>query len=144
MGLDYGRKRIGVAVSDPLGITAQPVTTIDARNTTGTMQQLNTLMKEYQVQCIVLGMPLTLRGEKGNAAKSVDRFADMLKKQIKIPVVFWDERLTSVQAERSMRHGKRKPSREKAKIDQIAAALLLQNYLDHNRHNHTLNREEGC
>jgi putative Holliday junction resolvase len=143
LGLDYGRKRIGVAVSDPLGMTAQPVTTIDARNITGAMQQLNTLVDDYQVQCIVLGMPLTLRGKKGAAANAVIHFAGMLKKQTELPVVFWDERLTSVQAERSMRHGNRKPSREKAKVDQIAAVLLLQNYLDYSHQNQTLDREEG-
>jgi putative Holliday junction resolvase len=131
LGLDYGRRRIGVAVSDPLGLIAQPITTWVGLSWGEVGEKVCSLMEAMEVDRVILGLPLTLRGEKGHMAREVEKFSIQLKRQISIPVILWDERLTSVQSQRVIHSMDGKPSRKKASVDLVAAVLLLQSYLDH-------------
>jgi len=130
LGLDYGRKRIGIAISDPLGITAQPLETLEEGDDRKAIERVACLVQCHQVGTIVIGCPLTLRGEKGHSVKMVERFIQQMEKRLSVPIVKWDERLSSAEAERYLKTMKIKPSRQKGKIDQIASVLILQNYMD--------------
>lgn len=127
LGLDVGDKRIGVAISDPLGITAQPLGVIDAESG---MEELKELMPKHEIELIVVGHPLTLKGERGERARSVEEFARNLKTATGVPFTLVDERLSTKAAERIMREMGRKPSREKGRVDELAAVIILQSYLD--------------
>ena len=127
LGLDVGEKRIGVAMSDPLGITAQPLGVIDAESG---IQKLKELVSKHEVELIVVGHPLTLKGERGERAHSVEEFARNLESETGVPCTLVDERLSSKAAERAMREMGRKPSREKGRVDELAAIIILQSYLD--------------
>jgi putative Holliday junction resolvase len=127
LGLDVGDKRIGVAISDPLGITAQPLGVIDAERG---MEELKELMPKHEIELIVVGHPLTLKGERGERARSVEEFARNLESATGVPFTLVDERLSTKAAERIMREMGRKPSREKGRVDELAAVIILQSYLD--------------
>ncbi|HIX68069.1 MAG TPA: Holliday junction resolvase RuvX [Candidatus Anaerostipes excrementavium] len=136
LGLDYGTKTVGVAVSDELGLTAQPLETIkrkDENKLRRTYARIEELVREYGAETIVLGFPKNMNntiGERGDAA--ID-FRDALVRRINIPVILWDERLTTVASERVlMESGVRRENRKKV-IDQIAASFILQGYLDSRR-----------
>ena len=136
LGLDYGTKTVGVAVSDELGLTAQPLETIkrkDENKLRRTYARIEELVREYGAETIVLGFPKNMNntiGERGDAA--ID-FLDALVRRINIPVILWDERLTTVASERVlMESGVRRENRKKV-IDQIAASFILQGYLDSRR-----------
>ena len=133
MGLDVGSKTVGVAVSDPFGWTAQGVCTIKIDETLSHfgMQQLTELVNQYQVEGFVVGLPKNMNNNEGVRAEASRRYAALLEQQFQLPVVFQDERLTTVQAERLLIE-KGDVSRQKRKkvIDKLAAVLLLQNYLD--------------
>ena len=133
LGLDYGHRRIGVAISDPLGLIAQPLETWNRYTDQQVIARITELIETFMVELIVLGYPLTLRGDKSRSTKRVERFRDMLVSRIHIGVELIDERLTSVQAERIMHDMNIKPSQHKAQVDMRAAALLLQVFLDQNR-----------
>jgi putative Holliday junction resolvase len=133
LGLDYGRKRIGVAVSDPMEITAQPVTTWNGLTLDEAVEKTWALVEELSVDAVVIGFPLTLQGKTGIMAKKIQFFSDKLKSRIDIPVVLWDERLTSVQSKRLMHEMNMSPSLKKGRVDLIASMLILQNYLDHKK-----------
>lgn len=129
MSLDVGDKRIGVALSDPTGIIASPLTTIQRVAERTDLERIVDLAREHSVERIVVGLPRTLRGELGPQAQKVMRFADNLAKVVDVPVVYWDERHSTVDAERIIRSRKRgRGGRER--IDEIAAAVILQSYLD--------------
>ncbi len=130
MALDVGEATIGVAISDPLGLTAQPVTTV---RRVGPVKDIRTLLKmagEREVGTIVVGLPLTLSGEEGEAASATRAFAQRLQAAARCPVVTWDERLTTVQAERALLEGDVSRRRRRQVINHIAAAIILQSYLD--------------
>ena len=136
LGLDYGTKTVGVAVSDELGLTAQPLETIkrkDENKLRRTYARIEELVREYGAETIVLGFPKNMNntiGERGDAA--ID-FRDALVRRINIPVILWDERLTTVASERVlMESGVGRENRKKV-IDQIAASFILQGYLDSRR-----------
>ena len=133
LGLDYGTKTVGVAVSDELRITAQPLETItrkDANKLRKTYARIEELVKEYDAEKIVLGLPKNMNNTTGDRAEKSLEFAEMLKKRTGLPVVMWDERLTTVAANRTlMESGVRRENR-KEHIDQIAAVFILQGYLD--------------
>ena len=133
LGFDYGRRRIGVSVSDPLGLTAQPLDTWKGLSRDEVMRRIETLKTQMGVEKVVVGLPLTLGGKKGRMAKEVEQFASQIETQIQIPVTLWDERLTTVQAHRIIHQADEKPSKNKDKVDRLAAVLLLQNYLDHQK-----------
>jgi len=141
LGLDYGRRRIGVSISDPLGVTAQPLTTWSGLCRNDVVDKVLTLIAEMEVESIVIGLPLSLSGKRGPMAREVERFTEHLKQRIGIPVTLWDERLTSTQARRAIHKIQEKPSRNKEKVDLIASVLLLQNYLDYQK-GAMLNRRE--
>ena len=133
MGLDYGSRTVGVAVSDPLGITAQAVETIcrkDENKLRKTCARIEELIKEYEVGKIVLGLPKHMNNDIGERAEQTIEFGEMLHRRTGLEVVMWDERLTTVEAERTlMENGIRREDRKKY-VDQIAAVFILQGYLD--------------
>ncbi|HOV99238.1 MAG TPA: Holliday junction resolvase RuvX [Bacteroidota bacterium] len=135
LGLDYGSQRIGVAISDPLNITARPLTTFQCDD--DVFRNLLMLAQEESVEVFVVGMPYNLKGEKGQKAKEVQDFIDKLKEQTGCQVIQWDERFTTVMAQQTLltMGTKRKDRNQKSgKLDQMAAAILLQSYLDSNQH----------
>lgn len=133
MGLDYGTKTVGVAVSDPLGLTAQAVETITRKEENKlrkTCARIEALISEYGVEKIVLGFPKHMNNDIGERAEKSLEFRDMLHRRTGLEVVMWDERLTTAGAERVLiESGVRRENRKKH-IDQIAAVLILQGYLD--------------
>ena len=130
IALDYGKRRIGIAISDPLQLIAQPLETLEHKNLVSTVKRLTELMRQYSVEKIVLGFPLSLRGRKTAFTRRVEQFGKNIEAKLGLPIVYWDERLTSVQARRTLITMNEKPSRKKDKIDKLAAALILQNYLE--------------
>lgn len=131
LAIDYGVRRVGVAVSDPLRITAQSLPTIIAQSLEHLLSVLETIVNDKRVTEIVVGMPLNLKGEKSTAVHKVEQFVQHLKSRVNIPIHLWDERWTSRAAQRTIREFGKSPSRYKAKIDQISALLILQSFLDY-------------
>ncbi|NJN85743.1 MAG: Holliday junction resolvase RuvX [Leptolyngbyaceae cyanobacterium SL_7_1] len=134
LGLDVGRKRIGVAGCDGTGLIATGLTTIERRSFVADVAHLQQLVKERNVQVLVIGLPYTMSGEVGFQAKQVQRFAARLSQALGLPVEFVDERLTSVQAEQLLLAERRSPSRHRELIDRKAAAIILQRWLDDQRY----------
>ena len=130
LGLDIGDKRIGVALSDPGGILASPFTIINCRDETADIEAIVNIISQHQVKQIVVGLPRSMNGSLGKQAEKVKAFTQRLCSHTEIPVVFRDERLTTVSARRLMQAINTKKTREKARHDAIAAALILQSYLD--------------
>ncbi|MCI9076200.1 MAG: Holliday junction resolvase RuvX [Dorea sp.] len=136
MGLDYGSKTVGVALSDPLGITAQAVETIwrkDENKLRKTCARIEEMIREYEVACIVLGLPKHLNNDIGERAGKALEFGEMLRRRTGLEVVMWDERLTTVEAERTLIENKVRRENRKQYIDKIAAVFILQGYLDSKR-----------
>lgn len=133
MGLDYGSKTVGVAISDSLGITAQGIETIERKEENKlrqTLARIEALVKEYEVEKIVLGFPKNMNNTIGERAEKSLELKEKLERRIGIPVIMWDERLTTVEAERTlMESGVRRENRKKY-VDKIAAVFILQGYLD--------------
>ena len=133
MGLDYGSKTVGVAMSDPLGITAQAVETIwrkEENKLRKTCAHIEELIREYEVERIVLGLPKHMNNDIGERAKKALEFGEMLRRRTGLEVVMWDERLTTVEAERTLIESKVKREDRKKYVDKIAAVFILQGYLD--------------
>ena len=130
LGLDVGHKRIGMAVSDLLGITAQGIDTLQRRNKRTDFQQLAKVIRNYQVSEIVVGLPLRLSGANSAQTVKVEEFADELRARFSLPVHMWDERLTSVQANRLMREADVSLEKRAASVDRMAAILILQSFMD--------------
>ena len=133
MGLDYGSKTVGVAISDPLGITAQGIETIERKEENKlrrTLARIEELVKEYEVESIVLGFPKNMNNTLGERAEKSLEFKEMLERRIGIPVIMWDERLTTVEAERTLIESKVRRENRKKYVDKIAAVFILQGYLD--------------
>ena len=133
LGLDYGSKTVGVAISDPLGLTAQGVETIwrkQENKLRQTLARIEALISEYQVERIVLGYPKNMNNTIGERALKSLEFKEMLERRTGLPVVMWDERLTTVEANRTlMESGVRRENR-KQYLDELAAIFILQSYLD--------------
>ena len=133
MGLDYGSKTVGVAISDPLGITAQGIETIcrkDENKLRRTCARIEELIREYEVERIVLGLPKHMNNDIGERAERSMEFGKMLERRTGLEVVMWDERLTTVEAERTLIENKVRREDRKKYIDKIAAGFILQGYLD--------------
>ena len=133
MGLDYGSKTVGVALSDPLGITAQAVETIwrkDENKLRKTCARIEELISEYEVERIVLGLPKHMNNDLGERAQKALAFGEMVKRRTGLEVVMWDERLTTVEAERTLIENNVRRENRKQYIDKIAAVFILQGYLD--------------
>lgn len=130
LALDPGTKRIGVAISDELKLIAQPVEFIPAEPFAAFLQRLRTLLQQKEVDLILVGMPRNMDGSYGPAALKVEAFVAALRNALTVPIKTWDERLTSAQANRLMIQGNVRREKRKIKVDQMAAAILLQSYLD--------------
>lgn len=133
LGLDYGAKTVGVAVSDPLGLTAQAVETIFRERETKlrrTLARIEALVTEYGAEKIVLGLPMNLDGTYGERCEKTCEFRDLLERRTGLEVILEDERLTTVSAERVLMESGVRREHRKEKIDTIAAVFILQTYLD--------------
>ena len=130
LALDHGTKRIGVAVSDELKMIATPLEFILAEPFAEFLARLKELIREKEVEMILVGMPRNMDGSYGPAALKVQEFVAVLRDAIAIPMKSWDERLTSTQANRFLIQGQMRREKRKEKVDQTAAAILLQSYLD--------------
>lgn len=132
LGLDVGSKTIGVAVSDPLGWTAQAVTTIkwDETEIESADHALKEIIREHNIKKAVIGYPKNMNGTIGERGKATERFANHFKRVHELPVELWDERLTTVAADRVLLEADMSRKRRKKVIDQLAASMILQTYLD--------------
>ena len=130
LAIDHGTKRMGVAISDELGMIAQPLEFIRAEPFANFLTRLKEILKEKQVELILVGMPRNLNGSYGPAALKVQEFVTVLKDAVTIPIQTLDERLTSVQAHRLLTEAEVSGRQRKGKVDKSAAAILLQSYLD--------------
>ena len=133
LGLDYGSKTVGVAVSDPLGLTAQKVETIwrkQENKLRRTLARIEELIAEYEVEKIVLGFPKNMNNTVGERAEKALEFGEMLKKRTGLEVIMWDERLTTVEADRTLIEAGVRRENRKQYLDGIAAVFILQGYLD--------------
>jgi putative pre-16S rRNA nuclease len=128
LGIDFGRARIGVAVSDELQLLAHPVETISAGSKA--IERLAELVRRRDAERVVVGVPKRMSGEMGTAAKEVLAFVEQLRRVLPCQVVTWDERLTTVAAHRALRDAGKKSRASRAYIDQVAAQMILQGYLD--------------
>ena len=133
LALDVGEKRIGIAVSDPLGVIATSKTALVRKNKATDVAALAALIEREAVGVVIIGMPLSLAGGEGPQALRVRQFVAALEAEITAPIRFWDERYTTVEAERLLRERGVKAEKVRAQVDSFAAALLLQEYLDAER-----------
>ena len=130
LALDFGKKRIGVAISDELGITAQGLPTVERTNIREDLARLAGLVRERAVERIVLGFPLHLSGAEGRQAQRVKEFGERLARAAGVPVEYFDERLTSVEANRVLRESGISIEKRARAVDRLAAVILLEGYLD--------------
>lgn len=130
LGIDLGEKRVGVALSDELGITAQPLETFESQGPEKDLAHLNYLIKTYRVEELVVGLPKTQKGKIGNIAKEVMNFVEICKKEFHIPIITWDERFTTMEATRALIEAGLSRKKRKRIVDKIAATLILQGYLN--------------
>ncbi|AHD06550.1 Holliday junction resolvase RuvX [Paenibacillus larvae] len=130
MGLDYGDRTIGVAVSDLLGLTAQGVEVIRRKKQEEDLARIGELIREYEVSELVVGLPKNMNGTIGPRGELCQEFAGLLKRQFGLPVHLWDERLTTVSATRTLLEADVSRKKRKQVVDKMAAALILQGYMD--------------
>ena len=130
LGLDVGSRTIGMAVSDPLGLTAQGLSTLRRRNKRHDLGALEAVITQYSVREIVVGLPLRLSGASGTQAEKMQAFAEELRKRFGLPVQLWDERLTSAEANRVLRDSEMSIKRRGEVVDRLAAVLILQSWMD--------------
>lgn len=130
LGLDHGTKRVGVAVSDELHMIAVPLEYIAPEPFADFLARLKEILREKEIELILIGMPRNMDGSYGPAALKVQEFAAALKDAVAVPLKLWDERLTTTQAQKFLIQGGMRRDKRKEKVDQTAAAILLQSYLD--------------
>jgi putative Holliday junction resolvase len=130
LGLDHGQRRIGVAVSDELGITAQPVLTLEHSTERNDLRSIGRLVRRFGCGEIVMGWPIHLSGDNSTRALAVEKFAEALRAELGLPVHLWDERMSTAEAHRHLDAVGRGARDRKAVIDQVAAVLILQSWLD--------------
>ena len=130
LAIDHGTVRMGLAMSDELKMIAQPLEFIPAEPFSGFLDRLKELLREYEVELILLGMPRNMDGSYDEASIKVREFEAVLKNTITAPIKTWDERLTSVQANRALTQGRAKKKKKRLNVDSMSAAILLQSYLD--------------
>ncbi|HWG87657.1 MAG TPA: Holliday junction resolvase RuvX [Candidatus Acidoferrales bacterium] len=129
LAIDFGSRRMGLAVSDALGITAQGLETLERKNKRSDFARLERTIREYQVTEIVLGNPLRMSGEEGTQSRKVAEFAEELRQRFVLPVHLWDERLTSSEANRLLRDAEVSLHKRTLAVDRMAATLILQSFL---------------
>ncbi len=133
MGLDYGSKTVGVAVSDPFGWTAQPIETItrnDEANLISTIERMKSIIEEFSIEKIVLGLPKNMNNSEGERVALTEKFQRRLIKEFELEVVMWDERLSTIGASRVLDEANMRKRNQKKVIDKLAAVFILQGYLD--------------
>ena len=133
LGLDFGEKRIGVAVTDEAGMMAFPLETVEFRGRKQFLEELTRIVDEYRVKKIIVGLPKTLKGEIGPAAKNIIEHVEWLKGFLGKPWIFWDERLTTAEVERVLLEGDASRAKRRDVRDKLAAQRILQNYMDYHR-----------
>src|SRR5256884_1522435 len=130
LAIDHGTKRMGIAISDELKMLAHPLEFIPTEPFGGFLGRLKELLRDKEVEMILVGIPRNMNGSYGPAALKVQEFVAVLKETVAVPIQTWDERLTSAQANRFLIEADVRRSKRKEKVDQTAAAILLQSYLD--------------
>ena len=130
LGVDFGQARIGLAISDELGMLAHPLETIPAAKLDAAAKRIAQVARERDVESVVLGLPRQMNGQSGTAAEAVQAFAGKLRPLLHCPLVLWDERLTTTAAHRALRDSGQKTRQTRGVIDQVAAQMILQGYLD--------------
>lgn len=135
LALDAGEKRIGVAVSDPLGIIAQGVTVIARRDPETDLNEIKRIVEEYKADSVVIGMPVNMDGTKGKSAEKVNEFVERLKGRLSIPVYTYDERLSTKESEKFLISADVSRKKRKQVLDKMAAQLILESYLERLKHN---------
>jgi len=130
LALDYGSRRIGVAISDELGMTAQGLTTITRKGRPRDMERIARLVDEYGVETVVIGYPLRLDGTEGIQCEKVSKYAEILRSHLSVPVIPWDESLSTKEAEAMLSEAKVKRRKRRDVVDKVAATIILQGYLD--------------
>lgn len=130
IGLDIGEKTIGIAICDPLGYTAQGITTIRRKGKKTDIEELKKLCSEYQVEEIIAGLPKNMNGTLGPQSEKIIKFCEFIKENLDLPLNYWDERLTTVAANRAMLEADMSRSKRKKIVDKVAATYILQGYLD--------------
>ncbi len=133
LALDVGERRIGVAISDPTGTVARPLCTLRRASRAEDFAAIQRLIDEHAVEKVIIGLPLTLRGEEGPQARRIGRYAQALADSLSVPVEMWDERYTTTVAEEIVRRAsrrRRRRRREAPDVDAVAAAVILQSFLD--------------
>jgi putative Holliday junction resolvase len=130
LAIDHGVKRIGIALSDELKMIAQPLEFIPAAPLASFLTRLMQIVEEKEVELIIVGMPRNMNGTYGPAALKVEEFVQAVKNVVEVPIKTWDERLTSAEANRILLAGNVRRDKRKQKVDKMAAAILLQSYLD--------------
>jgi putative Holliday junction resolvase len=129
LALDVGKKRIGLAVSDELGITAQGIETLQRTRIREDLEQLREIALRWNVQGLLIGKPLHMSGAESRQSDYTEEFASRLQRHLQLPLAFWDERLTSAEAERMLRDSGATIEQKRGAVDRLAAVLLLQSYL---------------
>lgn len=130
LGLDVGSKTIGVAVSDPLGFTAQGITTIRRTNKEKDLQEIKKFCDEYKAETIVIGLPKNMNGTIGPSGEIIMAFGKLIEEELKVEIKFWDERLTTVAAHKAMLEADLSRNKRKKIVDKVASTFILQGYLD--------------
>jgi putative holliday junction resolvase len=130
LAIDLGEKRVGLALSDELELTAAPLEVVDFKDPQTLVDHICAMVKRKAVRAVVIGLPLNMNGSRGEKAQEAEAFAELLKETANLPVIFWDERLTSRQAQRVLVEGGVSRTQRKRTTDKVAAAVLLQSYLD--------------
>ena len=130
LAVDLGEKNVGLAISDQLGWTAQGLPNLNYQNNQQAIAEIARLTKEYDVVEVVVGMPVNMNGSLGKQARRASKFAEELGTRLKLPVRIWDERLTTMQAQRLLLQASLSRKKRRSKIDRLAAQLILQSYLD--------------
>jgi len=130
LGIDYGKRRLGLALSDPTGLIASGLATLDVTTDEKSIEELKAIVRLHSVDAVVIGLPRSLDGQLGQAAQEVLQFKDKLAEALHMPVHTWDERMTTVIAERAMLEADVSRSKRKKKVDRIAAQIILQGFLN--------------
>jgi putative holliday junction resolvase len=129
LAIDYGSRRMGLAVTDALGITAQGIETLERKNNRADFGRLERTIRQYGIKEIVLGNPLRMSGQEGTQSQKVAEFAEELRKRFQLPVHLWDERLTSAEANRLLRENEVSLKKRTQAVDRMAAVLILQSFM---------------
>jgi len=130
LGIDYGSRRIGVAICDELGMTAQGTATLIRKNREADLDAIAELVRHYDIEQIVIGYPLRLDGSEGIQCEKINRFCRRLETRLSLPVIRWDETLSTKEAEEILRRTGMPPKKRKGIVDRVAASIILQGYLD--------------